>query len=914
MTQWIGQFGRHGRGESRWSRALFVLAPCCLLFPSTGEAQLPEVRRVLVFYELGLASPAVSLIDQEIRAALDKSPYQIELYREYLETTLFPDEASQQEFREWYIEKYRNRRPDLIIAVGPSPIKFMVDSHGKYFRGIPIVFCGSSENQVGNAKLDASFTGVWERWQPSKTLELALKMRPGTEHVVVVGGVASFDRHLEAIVQEDLRKYEGRLDLTYLTDLAMPALLERLKHLPVHTIVLFTDLDQDAAGRRFISAIQTASMVIGAANAPVLSMSDVNIGHGEVGGYLDSFAAEGLIAGGVATRILEGGKPQDIPIVRGSNVFMVDWRALQRWRFRESDLPPGSIVLYRQPTAWESYKWYIVGGASLCFVETLLIVGLFWERKTKRKAQQALRERLTFEALCSELSGDFINLPEEQIASVVQHGLGRIVRFLKAERLTLYEFTQGGSEFTKAFSWCQEGFPVAPETVNSSQSPWFTSHLLRGEVLLVPDSGSLPDEAFAERERLLKSGFMSGAAVPLAAGGEVIGFMSLVGINRRVPWAKDEIEQLSVLGGILSSALRRVRIQAALRESEERFRLMASTAPVLIWMSGTDKLSIYFNKPWLDFTGRTLQSELGNGWLEGVHPEDLTTCLDTYTRAFDRREDFRMEYRLRRYDGEYRWMLDIGVPRFNRDGSFAGYIGSAIDVTDHKKAEEALSSVSRRLIEAQEEERRFIARELHDDMSQRVALLAIEIQRLEDALPKSSPALHSQTAEISKRTLEISKEVQSLSHRLHSSKLELLGVAAAMKSFCNELSAQQKVEISFAHSDVPQSLPRDISLCLFRVLQEALRNAVKYSGVRHFQANLRGVEGAILLTVRDSGVGFKVEEATNNCGLGLVSMRERVGLVKGTISITSKPTAGTEINVRIPLTTDAVAHQMSARA
>jgi PAS domain S-box-containing protein len=914
MTLPILQHGRPRPGSwSRW-KALTVLMTCCFLYSASAKAQLPEVRRVLVFYELGLASPAVTVIDQEIRAALDKSPYQIELYREYLETTLFPDEASQQELREGYIRKHRDRRLDLIIAVGPSPIKFMADSHERHFPGVPIVFCGSSEHSADHPKLDSHFTGVWERWEPSKTLETALILRPGTKHVVVVGGVTSFDRHLEAIVKEDLRKYEGRLDFTYLTDLQMHAILKRLKSLPDHTMVLYTDLEQDAEGRRFIAASQAGPMVVRFANSPVLSMSDVNMGHGEVGGYVASFAKEGQIAGGIARRVLAGEKPQDIPVVTGTNIYMFDWRALQRWGLKESDLPPGSIVLYRQPSAWEAYRWYIIGGASLCFAQTLLIVGLFWERKRRRTAQQVLSERLTFETLCSELSADFINLPEEQISSVVQLSLGRIAQFLKAERVSLYELTPGGSEFTKAFSWCHEGFPVAPETVNSSQSPWFTSHLLRGDVLLVPDSGSLPDEAFAERERLLKSGFTPGAAVPLAAGGEVIGFMSFVGINRRAPWAKDEVEQLSVFGEIFSSALRRARIQAALRESEERFRLMASTAPVLIWMSGTDKLCTYVNKSWLDFTGRTLESELGNGWLEGVHPEDLNRCWETYTRAFDRRDGFRLEYRVRRHDGEYRWVADTGVPRFNPDGSFAGYIGSATDITDHKKAEEALSSVSRRLIEAQEEERRFIARELHDDMSQRVALLAIEVQRLEDALPQSSVALRGQTAELSKRTLELSKEVQSLSHRLHSSKLELLGVVAAMKSFCNELSAQQAVKISFAHSDVPPSLSRDVSLCLFRVLQEALRNAVKYSGVRHFEANLQGVHGAILLTVRDRGVGFNVEESLKDHGIGLISMRERVSLVKGSISITSKPMAGTEINVRIALTTDAVAHQMSATA
>jgi PAS domain S-box-containing protein len=914
MRERIEQLGRHGRGQGRRSRALFILPACCLLWPSTGEAQLPEVRRVLVFYELGLASPAVTVIDQEIRAALDKSPYQIELYREYLETTLFPDEASQQEFREGYIRKHRDRRLDLIIAVGPSPIKFMADSHERHFPGVPIVFCGSSEYSADHPKLDSHFTGVWERWEPSKTLETALILQPRTKHVVVVGGVTSFDRHLEAIVKEDLRKYEGRLDFTYFTDLQMHAVLKRLKSLPDHTMVLYTDLEQDAAGRRFIAASQAGPMVVRVANSPVLSMSDVNIGHGEVGGYVASFAKEGQIAGAIARRVLEGEKPQDIPVVTGTNIYMFDWRALRRWGLRESDLPPGSIVLYRQPTAWESYKWYILGGASLCFVETLLIVGLFWERKRKRKAQQSLRERLTFETLCSELSADFINLPEEQISSVVQLSLGRIAQFLKVDQITLYDLTQGGSEFTRAFAWHQEGFAAGLEVVSSSRFPWFRNHIMSDLVVLIADANALPDEATAEREQSLSQGFKSAAAVPLAAGGEIIGFMSFASANPRAPWAKDEVEQLRVLGEIFSNALRRVRIQAALRESEERFRLMASTAPVLIWMSDRDKLCTYFNKSWLDFTGRTLESELGNGWLEGVHPEDVKTCLDTYTRAFDRREAFTMEYRIRRHDGEYRWMLDTGVPRFNPNGSFAGYIGSAVDVTDHNKAEEVLSSVSRRLIEAQEEERRFIARELHDDMSQRVALLAIEIQRLEEALPISSPALRSQTAEISRHTLEISKEVQSLSHRLHSSKLELLGVAAAMKSFCNELSAQQKVDISFAHSDVPQSLPPDISLCLFRVLQEALRNAVKYSGVRHVEANLQGVQGAILLTVRDSGVGFNVEEAMKDHGIGLISMRERVSLVRGAFSITSKPMAGTEINVRIPLTTEALPHHMSATA
>jgi PAS domain S-box-containing protein len=355
------------------------------------------------------------------------------------------------------------------------------------------------------------------------------------------------------------------------------------------------------------------------------------------------------------------------------------------------------------------------------------------------------------------------------------------------------------------------------------------------------------------------------------------------------------------LAEIFSNALGRKNAEARRRESEDRFRLVANTAPVLIWMSGTDKLCTYFNQRWLDFTGRSLEDELGNGWAEGVHCEDLQRSLQIYSDAFDRRHRFTMEYRIRRHDGEYRWILDIGVPRFNADGTFSGYIGSAIDITDHKKAEQALATVSGRLIKAQEEERHRIARELHDDISQRLALLSVELQGLGDARTKSAAEFRDRTEQLLKRTAGISSDIHALSHRLHSSKLDYMGAVAAMRGFCGETAAQQGVEIDFGHSNVPSFLPRDISLCLFRVLQEGLGNAIKHSGVRHFKAELRGEPGAILLSICDSGTGFDPEAAMKNGGLGLISMRERVALVKGTISIISMPMVGTEIRVRIPV-------------
>lgn len=365
---------------------------------------------------------------------------------------------------------------------------------------------------------------------------------------------------------------------------------------------------------------------------------------------------------------------------------------------------------------------------------------------------------------------------------------------------------------------------------------------------------------------------------------------------------RDAKGRTSCVRGSIRDITERRKIVDALRESERRFRLVANSAPVLIWKSGTDKQCTYFNQPWLDFTGRPIEAELGDGWSEGVHPEDLHNCLDTYNKAFDQRRPFRMEYRLRRRDGQYRWILDTGVPRYNSDGSFAGYIGSAVDITDHKKAAEALSSVNQRLIEAQEQERRRIARELHDDINQRLTLVAIDLQKLGKTATRDSLSdFLNKVSQLFDSLTEISQDVQALSHRLHSSKLEVLGVVAAMKAFCQELSEQQKVEITFLHDNMPESLPEAISLCLFRILQEGLQNAVRHSGVKGFEVRLESTANEVELMIRDQGKGFDPEAIESNRGLGLVSMRERAALAGGKISITSKLKKGTEVRVLVPV-------------
>jgi PAS domain S-box-containing protein len=373
---------------------------------------------------------------------------------------------------------------------------------------------------------------------------------------------------------------------------------------------------------------------------------------------------------------------------------------------------------------------------------------------------------------------------------------------------------------------------------------------------------------------------------------------SIVWLEKNARGFFDEQGKLLRVIGMVANITERKRVEEALRESEERFRLVANNAPVMIWMSGLDKKPTYFNQLWLDFTGLS-ETDLRNGLAGIVHPEDYLQCHDDYYRGFDQQQSFRKECRLRRHDGQYRWMLDVGVPRFHKDGSFAGYIGSCIDVTDHKLAEAALANVSGKLIEAQEQERTRIGRELHDDIGQRLAMVAVQLQQFHDD-SLVLPEVRNRLGELKKEISGIANDIQSLSHELHSAKLQYLGIAAAMKGFCRDFGDQQKVEVDFQTHDLPSPVPPDTALCLFRVLQEALHNSVKHSGVRHIEVRLWGTSCETHLTVKDSGAGFDREAAKESRGLGLISMEERLKLVKGTLSIESQLKRGTTIHACVP--------------
>ena len=222
-------------------------------------------------------------------------------------------------------------------------------------------------------------------------------------------------------------------------------------------------------------------------------------------------------------------------------------------------------------------------------------------------------------------------------------------------------------------------------------------------------------------------------------------------------------------------------------------------------------------------------------------------------------------------------------------------------MVEEQRTQDSLRRISGSLIEAQEQERHRIARELHDDIVQRLVMLGLELEGVQQDVPNSASELRIRIGTLQNETTRITNDVQFLSHELHSSKLEYLGIVEATNIFCQEFSKRQKVEIDFQSHDLPTALPTELSLSLFRVVQEALGNATKHSGVKRFEVRLWGSTGEIQLTVSDLGAGFDAETAMKSTGLGLTSMQERLRLMHGELLVKSQPKDGTTIHARVPV-------------
>jgi PAS domain S-box-containing protein len=443
---------------------------------------------------------------------------------------------------------------------------------------------------------------------------------------------------------------------------------------------------------------------------------------------------------------------------------------------------------------------------------------------------------------------------------------------------------------TDAVTWSRELYRIAGRNPNLPAAN-YTEH-----------SQLLTAESWERLQRFVEEAMRSGLPYELDLE-YVRPDGSTIWARARGEVQRDTAGRIVRLRGTAQDISQRKLVEVALRESEERLRMAAQAGRMYAfdWDMVTDVVIRSLESTHIlgltdEPTRITFQQILTN-----IHPEDRAAVMSSVAELTPERPITRISFRMLRPDGSVIWLERSGHAFFDKQGRIQRMVGMVADITDRKLAEEALSKIGGRLIEAHEEERSRIARDLHDDVGQRLALLINDIDGLDQGLPDATVEVRQRIQKLLKRVLEITSDVQAMSHRLHSSKLQYLGIVAAAKSFCQELSEQHKVEIDFTQVDIPTVVPEEISLCLFRVMQESLQNAVKHSGVRHFEVELRGAADGIHLTVRDAGLGFEIEGLGNNRGLGLISMQERVNLLKGTFSIESGPNLGTTIRVRVPL-------------
>ncbi len=346
------------------------------------------------------------------------------------------------------------------------------------------------------------------------------------------------------------------------------------------------------------------------------------------------------------------------------------------------------------------------------------------------------------------------------------------------------------------------------------------------------------------------------------------------------------------------------RMEEDLRESEERLRLAAEAGRMYAfeWNVETDAVVRSAESFQIVGTGEPMRTT-GKQLLASVHPDDRASFTAASRQRTPENPVCQITYRMLRPDGSMIWVEETKRAFFDQQGRIVRIVGMVADATQKKLAEETLSNVSRKVVEAEEQQRSRIARDLHEDIGQRLALLAIELEQLKTGSSHQT-VVNGRMDAVWKRTLEILNDVKASAHELHSPRLEYLGIAAVLRCFCKEFGERKNIEIVFKTEDIAAIVPPDISLCLFRVLQEALYNGIKHSGAQRLEVQMWATPSEIHLTVSDSGAGFELEAAKNGRGLGLVSMKERLQLVKGTFSIDSQPQRGTTIHACVPLNSE----------
>ena len=532
-----------------------------------------------------------------------------------------------------------------------------------------------------------------------------------------------------------------------------------------------------------------------------------------------------------------------------------------------------------------------------------------------------LEEQLRFETLLAEISARYINLPVDQIDAGIEDDQRRICEYLGLDLSALWQWSDDSPRFmtlTHLYS-LPEG-PSRPEGIDAQESfPWVLKKVLSSETLVL-STEDMPPEAAIDQESRRYFRVKSSVVLPLSAGGgPLIGVLTFDTLREERDWPDELVKRLGLVAQIFSNSLVRKESDRILRESEARLSLAADSAGTGLWELDFSTNQFWATKRALAIFGYDPGEVVSMARFEqSVFPDDFVSVSEAIAQSLEKNEPLKIEYRILTGDGVMKWIHSSGSPYFKPNGEPDRLLGVSIDITESKNMEEKLRDSEKilrnnqedlqrlagRLISVKEEELRRLSRELHDDLTQRLAVLAIEAGKMElnmDEDVQSNPVFLQKVSHIKEQLIKISEDVHRISRQLHPTIIDDLGLVRAIESECAALSQRESVEIFFTTEDIPEILPDDVPLCLYRITQESLNNCISHSGTAKCEVFLKGSHDAIFLDIEDEGVGFNTDEVRNKQGLGLSSMRERVQLVGGNIKVDTEPGRGTHIHVSIPL-------------
>jgi PAS domain S-box-containing protein len=824
------------------------------------------------------------------------------------------------EYRKVLAEKlrlqYGHRKVDVIVTMYPEALAFVLQDCKDIFPHVPIIALYLQKSlELSNA--DRTIVQHTATLDITGTLEIALSLVPDVKRVYVVSGIHEIDRQIEEQARRDLKKRETRLEFHYLSHMPFEDMLAKVSSLPPDSILLLLVLVRDVKGVRYTTP-PVAQRLSQVSAAPIFGIVDTGLGYGIVGGSLLHPEHIGSKAGELALDFLRGILPPGdaSKILKTPPEPMFDWRQLRRWDMSEGALPKGSIIINKEFTLWD-FKYYIIGVMAFCLAESALIIFLIVQKRRRKSAEESLRKaeakyRNIFEGA---LEGIFETSPQGQpltvnpaLARVLGYDSpGEFISKIRDSGSQLYAYPDKRAEFV--------GLIEKQDVVLG-----FECEFLRRDGAKIWASLSSRRVCGPDGKTLYYTGFVEDITERKQAEKELA---ERLRFERMISDLSTDFVKLSLdeVDGEINKGLRLIaeffdadRCSIGLF-SEDRAQLALAFEYHSAGAEPAPEFLLKEQIPWYmeqlirgntvvinrveDFppearNERRLCLNKGMKSLLSMPLKSGEKTLGSCALVSVRAERVWPEHLLQRFRFVSELFTNV-LERRQADEASRKSDGIL------RQSEHDLRLLAGRLIHNQEEERSRLARELHDDLVQRLAVFAIDIGKLEGELTDQPASVQKKLREMKNDMIKISGDVHNISRRLHPSILDDLGLIKAVESECTTFSRREGAEVVFSHENIHSVLPKDISLSLYRIIQEGLSNISKHACADHISVSLKGIGHEVLLSVEDDGLGFDSADASGKPGLGLSSIRERVRLIQGKLTIESQPGKGTRITVRVSL-------------